>query len=357
MTKDRAMTLERLKKTKLAQTISLVAAILTSAPIQAEEANMGQSATTNEGSGIAPIGTRPATFMRIPAAARGPDLDQEKGYRIESLGAGLYMVTDNAYQSMFMVYDNGVVVVDAPPSYARKLKHAIAEVTDKPITHLIYSHAHADHIGGAGGLGGTPVIIAHSETKRLLERDADSQRPIPTVTFEDRYSLKLGAQVLELSYPGNGHEPGNIMIYAPAQKVLMFVDVVFPGWMPYRRFGVAQDIPGYLQQVRDLDKHPFEKLVGGHVTRIGTHADVRLQIEFDDDIKSAVSAALHNQSYGTDLPQAELANSWAFVGDYTARVAGQCVASMTPKWKDMLAAFDTFIWDQCYAMEQSIRVD
>src|SRR5262245_17250149 len=50
-------------------------------------------------------------------------------------------------------------------------------------------------------------------------------------------------QVLELSYHGNGHEPGNI--YAPAQRVLMGVDDVFPGWMPWRRFALAQDIPDY----------------------------------------------------------------------------------------------------------------
>jgi len=167
----------------------------------------------------------------------------------------------------------------------------------------------------------------------------------------------LGSQVLELSYPGNGHEPGNIMIYAPAQKVLMFVDVVFPGWMPFRRFGVAQDIPGYFEQVRELGHHPFEKLVGGHVSRIGTHEDVELQIEFNDDIKAAASAALRGQAFATAATGIEPANSWAFVSDYTARVASQCVATMTPKWKDRLAAFDTFIWDQCYAMEQSIRVD
>jgi hypothetical protein len=147
------------------------------------------------------------------------------------------------------------------------------------------------------------------------------------------------------------------MIYAPAQKVLMFVDIVFPGWMPFRRFGVTQDIPGYFKQVRDLAHHPFEKLVGGHVSRIGTHEDVKLQIEFDDHIKTATSTALHNQPFGTGLRDVEGANSWAFVSDYTPRVAGQCVASMTPKWETKLAAFDTFIWDQCYAMEQSIRVD
>ena len=306
---------------------------------------------------IAPIGVRLDKYMDIPASAQGPAIDQAKGYRIEKLGDGLYMVTDNFYQSMFMVYDAGVVVVDAPPSYAGKLKQAIAEVTDKPITHLIYSHSHVDHIGGAGGLGGHPVIIAQEETKQLLERDADPQRPLPTVTFKDKYTLKLGKQVLELSYPGNGHEPGNIMIYAPAQKTLMFVDILFPGWMPFRRFAIAEDILGYFQQVRDLDHYPFEKLVAGHVSRIGTHDDVRLQIAFDDDIKAAATVALQSQPFGKGLNPADATNQWALVADYEARVAGQCVNIMTPKWKDKLAAFDTFIWDQCYTMEQSIRVD
>ena len=41
---------------------------------------------------------------------------------------------------------------------------AIVEVTDKPIAHLIYSHAHTDHIGGARSLGGQPIIVAHAET-------------------------------------------------------------------------------------------------------------------------------------------------------------------------------------------------
>src|SRR5258708_25289841 len=92
----------------------------------------------------------------------------------------------------------------------RLIPKAIAEVTDKPITHVIYSHSHADHIGGAGGLGGQPIIIAHEETRKLLARDNDPRRPLPTVTFADTYTLKVGTETLELSYHGNGHEPGNI---------------------------------------------------------------------------------------------------------------------------------------------------
>ena len=66
------------------------------------------------------------------------------------------MITDNIYQSMFLVYDRGVVVVDAPPNYAKRIPRAIAEVTNNPVTHVIYSHSHIDHIGGVTALGGNP---------------------------------------------------------------------------------------------------------------------------------------------------------------------------------------------------------
>ena len=146
---------------------------------------------------IAPIGVPVGKYMNIPASAMGPAVDPAKGYRSQELGKGLYMVTDNAYQSLFMVYEKGVVVIDAPPTYAQYIRKAISEVTNKPITHVIYSHSHSDHIGGAKSLGGSPVIIAHEETKRLLARAKDANRPLPTVTFRDRYTLKAGSQILD----------------------------------------------------------------------------------------------------------------------------------------------------------------
>ena len=102
---------------------------------------------------IAPIGERIAKYQDIPESARGPAINPDKGYRLQELGDGLYMVTDNIYQSMFLVYDRGVVVVDAPPNYAKQIPRAIAEVTNNPVTHVIYSHSHIDHIGGVTALG------------------------------------------------------------------------------------------------------------------------------------------------------------------------------------------------------------
>lgn len=306
---------------------------------------------------LAPIGMREDHYLPIPMSDIAPPIDPKKGYRTERLGRGLYMVTDNGYQSMFLVYEQGVVVVDAPPSYSAHIRQAIADVTTKPITHVIYSHAHSDHIGGVTDVGGHPVVIAQEETLRLLARAKDPKRPLPSVTFKSRYRLVVGSQVLELSYHGSAHEPGNIMIYAPKQKVLMLVDIVFPGWMPWRRFALAKDIPGYFQEVADIDKLPFEKFVGGHVSRWGTHEDVRTQLDFMNDLKSAAASALQSTMPGEEMSPEDRSNAWAVAGNYIDRVAIKCVNTVTPKWKDRLAGYDTFIWDQCYAMEQSLRVD
>jgi cbb3-type cytochrome oxidase cytochrome c subunit len=42
---------------------------------------------------------------------------------------------------------------------------------------------------------------------------------------------------------------------------------------------------------------------------------------------------------------------------YIDRVVIQCVNELTPKWSSKLAGYDVYIWDQCYAMEQSLRID
>ena len=306
---------------------------------------------------LAPIGVRTGKYLEIPETAKGPPVDPAKGYRTEQLGQGLYLLTDNASSSMFLIYESGVVVVDAPQSYGQHIVKAIREVTDKPITHLIYSHSHADHIAAATELGNVPVIIAQEETGRLLRDAADPKRPLPTLTFKERFQLKVGTQILDLAYHGYGHEPGNIFIHAPRQKVLMVVDTVFPGWMPWRRLALAQDIRGLFRNVEQIQQYDFDKFVGGHVARWGTKADVQLQLDFMKDLRDAAARALKTTKLGEELNPADSSNPWAVFDNYIDRVVVQCMNTLEPKWKNRLAGYDVFIWDQCFAMEQSLRID
>ena len=198
------------------------------------------------------LGGENGTMAQIPESARGPAIP-ETGYLVEEIRDNLYWVTDGSYNTMFLVTDEGVVAVDAPPSIGQNYLKAIANVTDKPITHVIYSHAHLDHIGAAGIFPKNATYIAHEDTASELQRaislasNTSAVPPVPTITFPNNYTLQVGNQTLNLDYYGVNHMPGNLFIYAPNQKTLMLVDVVFPGWVPYVYLAIADDVAGFIK--------------------------------------------------------------------------------------------------------------
>ncbi|MEK0360751.1 MAG: MBL fold metallo-hydrolase, partial [Nitrosopumilus sp.] len=79
-----------------------------------------------------------------------PVIPPEKGYFVDEIADGLYWVVGDRYQVMFLTTGEGVIVVDAPQPLGEKYLQAIQEVTNEPITHMIYSHSHQDHTGAAG---------------------------------------------------------------------------------------------------------------------------------------------------------------------------------------------------------------
>ena len=100
------------------------------------------------------------------------------------------------------------------------------------------------------------------------------------MTFSNNYTVSLGNQSLILDYKGVNHERGNLFIYAPTQKVLMLVDIVFPGWVPFKELAIAEDVPGFISAHDQALDYPFDTLVAGHVSRLGTPNDVLIQKEF-----------------------------------------------------------------------------
>jgi glyoxylase-like metal-dependent hydrolase (beta-lactamase superfamily II) len=120
----------------------------------------------------------PAGVTDPPPAARGPAIDPARGYLIEKLGGGAWWVTDGDYQALLVTSTDGTVLVDVPPSLAPHLPAAVAEVAGAPVTHLIDSHSHHDHIGAAH-LFGDATVIGHAEVAATLRRRNDPRRPSP----------------------------------------------------------------------------------------------------------------------------------------------------------------------------------
>lgn len=306
----------------------------------------------------------------LPDIAAGVPIDPAKGYFVEEIGDGLYWLTEGAYTMMFLTTGEGVIVVDAPPSIGGNILNAIAEVTDEPITHVIYTHSHADHISGAGIYPADATYIAHEETALQLERINDPDRPfpfgifvgggpvpLPTVTFTDTYNLQVGSQSLELEYLGVNHEPGNIFVYAPAQQVLNVVDVVFPGWTPFQELALAEDIPGYYQAHEDILSYGFNTLVAGHLGRLGTRADVERQQEYLLDVQANAAQALQTVDFFGIAQETGFQNAWLLFDTYLDTVAQTCAELTLAEWQGELGGADVNTFSHCLVVAESLRID
>jgi len=301
-------------------------------------------------------------YAPVPPSAVGPALN-ESGYFVGHIGGNLYWVTEGFTQAMFLTTPHGVVLCDAPPTIGRNLPRAIAEVTrangmPSRVTHMIYSHSHADHIGAASIFDGPITRIAHSETKRLLKAARDPNRPLPTVTFDDRYELQVGGERLELSFHGPNHSLDNIFIRVPAQSTLMFVDVVFSGWVPFGNLSQAQDVPGWIAAHDLVLATPWQTLVGGHVGRLGTRADVALQRDYVQDLAASTRATIEALDPTPFVAKyGPTGNFWALARSYLDAAAQQAAAPITAKYLGRLAAADVFTEPNAAALVNSIRID
>ena len=301
------------------------------------------------------------TYAPIPEGALGPPLNAD-GYFVGRISGDLYWVTDAFYIAMFLTTRDGVVLVDAPPTIGHNLLRAISAVTEangRPsrVTHLVYSHSHADHIGASFLLGPDVVRVGHRLCRELLLRDNDPHRPPPTVTFEDHFVLHVGGERLHLDYHGPNHSPDNIFIHAPDHQTLMFVDVLFPGWVPFYQLAVAQDIPDYIKSQEIAMGYEWQTLAAGHLGRLGTRADGKLQIAYINDLVATARATMASldptpffQQYGN--------NAWGLFKAYLDAASAQTATPVTEKYLGRLAAADVYTISHAFSIFQfALRVD
>jgi glyoxylase-like metal-dependent hydrolase (beta-lactamase superfamily II) len=228
-------------------------------------------------------------------------------------------------------------------------------VTNK-VSHLIYSHHHADH-AGASSLFDTDVVrIGHEETRRLLLRDDDPTRPAPEETFQDRRTLDIGGERIDLAWHGSNHTPDNIYIHLPDHDTLVLIDIVNCGWAPVYLSNLTEDIPGYIEAPANALAYPWKHYVGGHLGRLGTRDDVTLHQQYMADLSDSIRTAIDTLDptpyfvkYGE--------NSWAAVKGYLDAVADTAAAPVIEQYKDILAAADVFTANTALWVMESIRLD
>jgi glyoxylase-like metal-dependent hydrolase (beta-lactamase superfamily II) len=301
-------------------------------------------------------------YVPLPPSAVGPALN-DHDYYVGRVERNLFWVTDGTYQAAFLATDQGIALFDAPPTIGHNLRRAVDEIAEaegvsNKVTHLVYSHHHADHAGAANLFGNDLVRIGHAETRRLLQRDNDPTRPAPEVTFQDTYTLRVGDERVELAFRGPNHSPDNIFIHFPDHDALMLIDIVNAGWVPIYNCNLSEDIPGYIDAPATALTYPWKTYIAGHLGRLGTREDIELHQAYIADIVASAQGALSTVDptpYWAKYGQ----NVWAAVKGYLDAVTDTATTPVVKKYTGVLAAADIeeFTRSTTFMIMQSMRLD
>jgi glyoxylase-like metal-dependent hydrolase (beta-lactamase superfamily II) len=163
-------------------------------------------------------------------------------------------------------------------------------------------------------------------------------------------TLDAGSHRIELRYHGPNHQDGNTFIYLPRQRVLMLVDVVVPGWVPFHALGGATDVAGYLDAHDAALSYAFDTLVAGHLTRTGTASDVRVQREYLDEVRRACTQARQSVDPGGIAAATGTEDKWRFASAYFNHLADLAASEVLPRWAGRLGGTAAFTHSHCLAM-------
>ena len=297
-------------------------------------------------------------FAPIPDFAQGPEIP-ESGYLVTELGGGAYGITSGGVNTMFLVTKKGVVVVDAPMGLGEKLLTGIEEVTPKPVTHLIYSHAHADHIAAAHLVARDGLkIVAHEFTAQFLKEAQDSRRPLPNETFNGTSAeLKIDGERIILDYPGDWHQPGNLFIHFPEQKVLTAIDTFTVRNAPFARLLFSPRVPAYFNAMDQMLEYDFETVVSGHLSLFGTPEDVQTNREYIRDMRACVAEALGMVDRREATAGVPDINRQALLKTWMDAVVARAAELMPTSWEKRLGGTDIFLADNLDAVAWSLFLD
>ena len=287
--------------------------------------------------------------------ARVPQLDPETQLYVEEVKPSLFYVTDGVYQSAFLKTGAGVIVLDAPPSFAHKLPDVIQlHAPNEAIKYLVYSHGHADHVGGANVFSDVQglLVVAPKEVAESIKGGGNPGILLPTITFQGQYDFSLGGESVELKSASFHSEDVDVFIYLPKQKFVMAVDTITPGEAPFNGFGATADIGEYLKFFDEVMTYDFDFILSGHVSILGTRADVVEAKEYAFDVRDSVLNGM--QTFLERFEQTFVAHDYENA-NLAYRVAmesvrGECSAEIIDKWKDRLSVVEVWADSHCETM-------
>jgi len=181
-----------------------------------------------------------SAYQAPPSASPSPG---PKVVEVEKVRDNLYMLKGGGGNTAVFVGAKGVVVVDTKlPGWGQPILDKIRELTSKPVTTIINTHTHFDHVSGNVEFPATVDIVTQENTKANMEKmavptgiapaasgpnvfETSGGRGMPKRTFRDTLTLGKGPDRIDLFYFGRGHTNGDAFVVFPALHVMHAGDV------------------------------------------------------------------------------------------------------------------------------------
>src|SRR5688572_12115944 len=268
-------------------------------------------------------------LQQPPAAAQAPRVVE-----VDKLKDNLYMMRGGGGNSAVFITSTGVVVVDTKnPGWGQPLLEKIKSVTDKPVTMIINTHTHGDHVSGNVEFPATVEVVTHANTaanmKEMRPAIGSTNPPrnifrehnghgMPKRTFTDRLSIGSGNDRIELRYFGRGHTNGDAWVLFPALRIVHAGDIFSGKNIPLldsNNGGSAVEIGDTLDKAAAAFASQADGIITGHST-VMTVAELREYAQFNRDFLADAQAA---KKAGRTVDEA--AKAWKIPAKYVGYAA------------------------------------
>ena len=254
---------------------------------------------------------------------------------VEKLRDNVFVLKGGGGNTGVFVQTNGVTVVDTKnPGWGQPILDKIKELTSKPVTTLINTHTHGDHVSGNVEFPATVDIVTQENTKTNMEKmiapsgfpaattnifQANNGRGMPKRTFKDKLTIGTGNDRVDLYYFGRAHTNGDAWVVFPSTRVMHAGDAFSGKNIPLldaNNGGSGVAIADTLQKAHDTVTG-VDTIITGHSTQM-TRADLKEYSDFNRDFLNDVRAA-KNAGRTVD----EVASTWKIPAKYVGYAALQ----------------------------------
>jgi cyclase len=213
-----------------------------------------------------------AATLAAPAAAQAPPAQAPQA--IKQVKPDLFMVTGGGGNTTVRLTPAGLVVVDGKnpgQAFYDDLMAQIRTVSPQPVKYLVVTHVHADHSGNSGRfLAAGAQVVGQKGLPALLDRfTPPANNPTmtapakPNVTFDTRYTIRLGGKSVQLLHFAPGHTGADALAYFPDLKVISMGDEL-NAINPNFDYANGASIQGWLKSLDETMKLDWDLAVPGH---------------------------------------------------------------------------------------------